>query len=531
MENSTLPSPNLVVESREGYYVQLNREWHGHDRNHPLVGATAYEYRMTTTSGDYPAGGGWRSVGEIFTPPKTSHRVRGLENGTWYYFQLRAWNGTIAGNPSLEASVVYGSGEPAAVTEVRAVHRGSTLEVSWDAAEGADTYHVTYTDANNISWQLAEREHPGTNLTINGVDSTTTYLVGVRSKNNAGYHSGWVNSAPAAPPALSVADATVAEPGEGQSATLDFLVTLNRATSAAVTVDHATSNGTATAGADYTAASGTLSFAVGETEKTVSVTVLHDSHDESSETLTLTLSNAQGAVIDDGLASGTITNDGPIPQAWLARFGRAVAHQVFDVTAATAGADLTWSVWGQGAVTNFDGRDGGVTLDGTVTTALLGADWTWGQATTPEGEAAGEECWRAGLLLSHSTGEGRYDGTTAHGDNGSPPPGTAGTVKARLTGFFPWLRHALSNRLTAWGVAGYGQGTLTATPTQADHQTAAALKADLNLWLAAGGLHGTLLEGGTDGLTLTGPPMPSWWPPPPTRPQVTAAIWQRPRPW
>ena len=107
-------------------------------------------------------------------------------------------------------------------------------------------------------------------------------------------------------------------------------MTLNRTTSAAVTVDYATSNGTAPAGADYTAASGTLSFAVGETEKTVSVTVLHDSHDESSETLALTLSNAQGAVTDDGLASGTITNDGLIPQAWLARFGRTVAHQVVD---------------------------------------------------------------------------------------------------------------------------------------------------------------------------------------------------------
>ena len=77
------------------------------------------------------------------------------------------------------------------------------------------------------------------------------------------------------PASLSVDDATVQE---GPNATLDFVVTLSRARHEATTVDYATSDGTATAGADYTADSGTLSFAIGETEKTVSVTVLDDSH-------------------------------------------------------------------------------------------------------------------------------------------------------------------------------------------------------------------------------------------------------------
>ena len=73
---------------------------------------------------------------------------------------------------------------------------------------------------------------------------------------------------------LSVADASVAEPGAGQTATLDFAVTLGRAGPGTVTVAYATADGTATAGSDYTAASGTLSFAAGETSKTVSVPVL-----------------------------------------------------------------------------------------------------------------------------------------------------------------------------------------------------------------------------------------------------------------
>lgn len=106
--------------------------------------------------------------------------------------------------------------------------------------------------------------------------------------------------------ALSVADAQVRE---GADATLDFVVTLSRARSEATTVDYATSDGTATAGADYTAASGTLTFASGETSKTVSVTVLVDTEDEQSETLSLTLSNAAGARLADAVATGTVTDE------------------------------------------------------------------------------------------------------------------------------------------------------------------------------------------------------------------------------
>ena len=129
------------------------------------------------------------------------------------------------------------------------------------------------------------------------------------------------------PAALSVADAQVKE---GPDATLAFAVTLDRARHAAVTVDYATRDGTAVAGADYTNTSGTLTFVAGETRKAVDVQVLADSHDEGSETMTLALSNATGARIADGEATGTIDNSGSIPQAWIARFGRTVAGQVIE---------------------------------------------------------------------------------------------------------------------------------------------------------------------------------------------------------
>ena len=124
---------------------------------------------------------------------------------------------------------------------------------------------------------------------------------------------------------LRVRDARVRE---GPGAILAFSVTLDRRLDREVAVNYATSDGTATQGDDYTRTAGTLVFSAGETSKTVSVPVVDDAHNESSETLTLTLSNARGAVIDDGTAVGTIVNSDPMPDAWLSRFGRAASDQV-----------------------------------------------------------------------------------------------------------------------------------------------------------------------------------------------------------
>ena len=126
---------------------------------------------------------------------------------------------------------------------------------------------------------------------------------------------------------LSVADVEVQE---GVDAVLTFVVTLDRPPSATVKVHWATSDGTATAGSDYTAASGMLSFGAGETSMTIPVAVLNDTLDEGSETLMLTLSNASGAYLADAQATGTITNTDHMPGAWMARFGRTVADQVLE---------------------------------------------------------------------------------------------------------------------------------------------------------------------------------------------------------
>ena len=130
------------------------------------------------------------------------------------------------------------------------------------------------------------------------------------------------------PVEVSVADARVEE---GAGAVLAFVVTLERAVSGVVTVGYATSDGSALAGVDYTAASETLTFAAGESSQTIEVAVLDDAHDEGEETMTLTLSHASsGARITDAEATGTIVNADPLPRALLARFGRTAAVHVVE---------------------------------------------------------------------------------------------------------------------------------------------------------------------------------------------------------
>ncbi len=118
-----------------------------------------------------------------------------------------------------------------------------------------------------------------------------------------------LNGSPAqTTPSLAVADATITEGASG-STNMSFAVTLSAASSTPVTVNYATSNGTATAGSDYTAKSGSLTFAAGETSKTVQVAVTGDRVVEANESFNLTLSGASGASIRDGQAVGTIVDD------------------------------------------------------------------------------------------------------------------------------------------------------------------------------------------------------------------------------
>ncbi len=377
------------------------------------------------------------------------------------------------------------------------------------------------------------------------------------------------------PVALSVADARAEE---GIDETIDFAVTLSRAASGTVAVAYATADGTATAGEDYTARKGQLTFDPGETEKTVRVPVLDDAIDEGEETFTLRLTNASGAAIADGEATGTIENSDPLQKMWLSRFGRTVADHVVDavagrLSAPLAGAQVTlagqsvdlsrtgdsavlvdamtglarafgapagpaptdrtaldagpdrqggaWdspaaggssparsvtgrdlllgssfhlaldgegdgggpglTAWGRVTVGGFDGQGeaetGAMRMDGEVITGILGADAQRGR-------------WLAGLAFSVSEGEGTFE---------QPEAGNRGTVESNLTSVNPYLRFEASERLSTWGLLGFGTGEMTMTEAARGERGETVSRTDIEMRLAAVGARGALLDPGTSG--------------------------------
>jgi large repetitive protein len=113
-------------------------------------------------------------------------------------------------------------------------------------------------------------------------------------------------------PVLRITDVTQGEGNSGTSA-FTFRVTLTPSSGSPVTVNYATANGSATAGSDYTATSGALTFSAGQTTKLVSVNVPGDTALELNEVFALNLLSATGATIQDSLGVGTILNDeGPV---------------------------------------------------------------------------------------------------------------------------------------------------------------------------------------------------------------------------
>ena len=539
-------------------YADVTLTWDppARDGNSPIL---RYEWRHAE-GGSVPAGAAWKSA----NPDRLTWRVRSLKAGTGYAFELRAVNEAGRAGP-----VVRGR-----LTTARYSGPSVTLQVSGSAREGepftlqarrsgswsGDTHVIfeLHDSAFPNKYELRAAEFGATGTTATATyappfdtarPSRRTFTVRIGEVPGDYVISPTIVTVTVADgdAAISVADASVREaPG----AKLAFEVRLDRARDRTITVDYATSDGSATAGSDYTATSGTLSIPPGSRRAVIEVPVLDDILNEGGETLTLTLSDAAGAIIGDGVATGTIRNSDSLPQAWLARFGRTVGEQAIAAVEsrfgaarapglsgsiggqqlsglagaedAKAGTDtrqgletlagwlsgksgeearalesrtltgrevLTGSTfaftggtvetgfaafWGQGAVTRFDGREGALTLDGEVASTMLGADFS-------------RDALVAGLMVSHSRGEGSYRSPTG-----------SGAVSSTLTALFPYGRYALSERVSVWGMAGYGEGVLTLTP-----EGQAPIRPDMELLMSAVGVRGVLLDGGAGGPTLT----------------------------
>ena len=136
------------------------------------------------------------------------------------------------------------------------------------------------------------------------------------------------------------------------------------------------------------------------------------------------------------------------------------------------------TTWGRVSTGGFDAEVDDVTIDGDVTTGLLGFDAEWDDLL-------------AGMMLSQSEGEGAYRLDPAQGSD-------AGTVKSDLTGVYPYARINLNARMSAWALAGAGSGSITLTRDGRD-----AMKTDLSMRMGALGVQGQVLDGtGPSGMRL-----------------------------
>jgi VCBS repeat-containing protein len=107
---------------------------------------------------------------------------------------------------------------------------------------------------------------------------------------------------------VSIADAQVVE-GNSGSKNLTFTVSLDKPAAGPVQVGYQTTDGSATAGSDYTGSAGFIQFAAGEQTKTISIIISGDTAGEIDETFLVTLLSATGAKIGNGVATGKIVND------------------------------------------------------------------------------------------------------------------------------------------------------------------------------------------------------------------------------
>ncbi len=218
-------------------------------------------------------------------------------------------------------------------------------------------------------------------------------------------------------------------------------------------------------------------------------TLAGDSHSAAAHSLDVRL-------LDARLLDSRPPGDGTSMTARAALLGSS-----FTLTRAADRAAGSLAFWGRAAQSHFDGVDRGhgtdVTLNGKVTTVMLGADyargdWLVGLTLTETAAAGGYRAAAGNLCKDEVVAVGDTTGSTselcATADPDTAVGAGAGEVKSALTAVVPYATRRVAERLTLWGATGYGRGAVTLMPG-----AAATLTADTDWVLAAAGLRGDLL--------------------------------------
>jgi len=320
-----------------------------------------------------------------------------------------------AGNGTTTAVFTVTLSQPSsqAVTVQYATANGTAIAGSdYTAAAGTITFapgETTRTIAVPVTRDLAsESTETFTLLLSNAAGATltrTSAIATVQDDDNV--------SAP--PPSVTIGNVSLAEGNTGAT-TARFIVTLSAAASGPVTIVYATADGMAAAGSDYAAKTGTLSFAAGETTKTIDVLVAGDTQVEADETFLVRLTSAAGATIATAQATGTIANDDQPPPVPTFSIGNATAternsgtvNMVFTVTLSQASTSAVTVRYATADGTAIAGSDYNAAT-GTLTFAAGVTSRTVTVAVRGDTLVEGAETFR--VLLSNATGATIASGT------------------------------------------------------------------------------------------------------------------------
>ena len=238
---------------------------------------------------------------------------------------------------------------------------GAAATVDWSTADDTDgSYpasagdYTAQTTAQTLSFAAGETRKTITVQTTQDTldEEDETFLVKLSAPSTGtsigdGTATGKITDDDATTAQVSLAaPAAVAEGAAGATTKMTFTVGLSAASGRQVRVDYADAgSGTATADGDYSLTAGTLTFAPGDTSKTIDVTVNGDDVDEISETVVLRLSSPVNASFADGVAmldaTGTITDDDPTKVTLSAPSGPIAENGGSKILTVTLGRALT----------------------------------------------------------------------------------------------------------------------------------------------------------------------------------------------
>jgi len=231
---------------------------------------------------------------------------------------------TVTGQPSIsiaDTTIVEGDNgtADAVFTVTLSAASTETITVDYSTADATAVAGADY-QAQNARLTFAPGETTQTIVvpvigdTLDEIDEA--FSVELSGATNAGISD---NQAQATitdnddAPELMIGDVTLDPEGDSGTSNVGFTVTLSAASGKTITVDYATSDGTAIAGDDFQTRSGQITFQPGQTAKTVIVPVIADTLDEDPERFFMSLDTAVNAEIADGEGEGLITDDDDAP--------------------------------------------------------------------------------------------------------------------------------------------------------------------------------------------------------------------------